>query len=75
MTAERRDYAELTNLAAEMVNGKNMPSPYDDDHGFYASTPKAERKRLLGLAEKADRQAKDWAIRVKAVADRIGAKP
>ena len=77
MTAERppnRDYAELINIAAEMVRGQNMPSPYYDDHGFYSSTPKAERKRILAIAEKADQQAKDWAMRVKSIAERIGAK-
>ena len=70
-----RDYAELINIAAEMVNGKNMPSPYDDEHDWCRSTPIKERRRLLALSEKADEQAKVWAMRVKAVADRIGAKP
>lgn len=66
-----RDYAELINLAAEMARGLNMPLCSYEDNGFYASTPKAERKRLTALAERADRQSKDWAVRVRAVADRL----
>lgn len=66
-----RDYAELINLAAEMAQERNMPSSHYEDHGFYSSTPKAERKRLIAIAEKAGNQSKDWAMRVRAVADRL----
>jgi hypothetical protein len=66
-----RDYAELINLAAEMAQGKDMPSPYWDDHKWYRSTPLAERRGVLKSAEKANDRCRDWAMRIRAVADRL----
>ena len=66
-----RDYAELINLAAEMARCAGMPSPLIDDAYFYRSTPVAERRRYRQVAERAEEQAKQWAVRLRAVADRL----
>ena len=64
-------YSRLIKLAAEIAQAKGMISPYWDDHKWYASTPLAERRRLIKLAENADSQCKDWAIRLRDAADAI----
>lgn len=66
-------YSELIRLAAEMAQAKGMPSPYLEDHAFYVSTPKAERRRLIAIAEKAENQCHEWAIRLRMAADAIAA--
>lgn len=66
-----RNYAELINLAAEMARGTDMPSEHWDDHKWLRSTPITERRRVLKQAEKANDRCRDWAYRLKAVADRI----
>lgn len=67
----RRDYSELINLASEMVRGVGMVSEHYDDHKWCLTTPLRERRRIIKEAQKANDQARDWAMRVKAVADRL----
>ena len=66
-----RNHAELINLAAEMVRGTDMPSEHWDDHPWQKTTGINERRRVLKEAEKANDRCKDWATRLKAIADRI----
>lgn len=65
--------AELLRLSAEMALARGMPSPYLEDHAFYVSTPKAERRRLIAIAEKAESQCREWAVRLRMAADAIAA--
>lgn len=66
-------HSELLRLAAEMAKARGMPSPYLEDHAFYVSTPKAERRRLITIAEKAENQCREWAVRLRMAADAIAA--
>lgn len=66
-------HSELIRLAAEMARAEGMPSPYLEDHAFYVSTPMAERRRLIAVAQKAENQCRDWAMRLRAVADALAA--
>lgn len=66
-----RNYAELINLAAEMARCISMPSPFVDDEFFCRSTPLADRRRYREMATLAEWQAKEWAVRVRAIADRL----
>jgi hypothetical protein len=66
-----RNYAELINLAAEMARSTNMPSEFWEDWKWYATTPIAERRKVLKAAEKANDQCRDWAVRLRTIADRI----
>lgn len=66
-------HSELIRLAAEMAQAKGMPSPYLEDHAFYVSTPMAERRRLIAIAQKAESQCQEWAIRLRMAADAIAA--
>lgn len=67
----KRDYAELINLAAEMVCGTDIPSPYADDWRWYASTCQSQKGVVLKVAERANERCKQWAIRLRAIADRL----
>lgn len=66
-----RNYAELINLAHEMALGTDMPSEHWGDHQWLRSTPITERRRILKEAEKANDRCRDWAARLKAIADRL----
>jgi hypothetical protein len=61
----------LIALAAEMTRGVGMPSNFAEDRKFYLTTPKAERRRILAEAEVALETARQWAVRVRRVADRL----
>lgn len=67
-----RNYAELINLAAEMVRGTDMPSEHWDDHKWQRTTGINERRRILKEAERANDRCRDWANRLRAIADRLG---
>ncbi len=67
-----RDYAELINLAAEMVRGTDMPSQYLGDHKWQKTTGINERRRILKEAVKANDRCRDWAVRLRAIANRLG---
>lgn len=66
-----REYAELINLAAEMAQGRGMVSEHWDDHKWYRSTPMAERRNVIEAAMKANEQCRDWAVRLRAIANRL----
>lgn len=70
MTVANREYAELINLAAELARGDGLPTCFDEDN-FYKSTPVAERRRVRAALVKMENRCKDWAVRVRAVADRL----
>jgi hypothetical protein len=64
-------YASLIKAAAQLAQGRGMISPYHDDHKWYVTTPRAERRRIIKLAEDADSQCKDLAMRIKGAADAL----
>jgi hypothetical protein len=66
-----RDHAELINLAAQMVRGTGMPSSHADDWRWYASTCQSQKGVILEVAERANDQCKAWAVRLRAIADRL----
>lgn len=56
----------LIHLAAEMAQGKGMPSPYRDDWPTCW-----EWRHVRAAAEKAEAKAKDWAVELRQIADCI----
>lgn len=66
-----RERSELIKLAAEMVHGVGMPPEYVSDHAWCKTTCAKERDRVVRDAQKAHDQCKDWAMRIKAIADRL----
>ena len=66
----------LIQIAAQLAQGKGMVSPYWDDHEWCKSTPMRERRRIIKLAQAADSQCKDLAMRIKYALDaETGEKP
>ena len=59
-------------LAAEIVRCTNMPSEHRDDWKWYATTPMAERRKVLKAAERANDQCREWAIRLRGISDKLG---
>lgn len=66
-----RNYADLIDLTAEMAHGSGMPSEHWDDHPWQKTTGINERRRVLREAAKANDQCRDWAVRLRAIADRL----
>lgn len=67
----REAQSELLKIAAEMVRGEGLPSPYAEDHNWYRTTPVAERIAVERQYEKASNRCKEWAMRLKKVADSL----
>lgn len=63
-------YSDLIIIAAEMARG--LHSPFDL-HGFYQSTPKSERRRVLDEITRRDDKCREWAIRIRQAADALRA--
>lgn len=64
-------HSALIKLAVEMVRGTNMPSEFWDDWKWYSTTPITERRKVLKAAERANNQCRDWAVRLRMIADRL----
>jgi len=62
-------YSSLIKVAAILARGEGLMSPYYDDHKWYVTTPKAERRRIIREAENVDSLCKDLAMRIKGAAD------
>jgi hypothetical protein len=63
-------HSDLIKLAAEILHAPNMPATADD-RTWYVSTPMAERRKVCKEAEDAHEQCRVWALKVKAIADRL----
>ena len=61
--------SELLKLAAEMVIGRGMPSPYSEDWHLPKTVPKKVMRQIRTAAEQADNQCKDWAVRLRKIVD------
>jgi len=70
---DRDAYSKLIHIAAEMVRGEGLPSPYAEDHNWYRTTPVAQRVAVEREYERASNRCKEWAMRIKAVADQLSA--
>lgn len=66
-----RNYIDLIDLAHEMACSSGMPSEHWDDHKWLRSTPITERRRILKEAQKANDRCRDWAVRLRTIADRL----
>lgn len=60
----------LIHLAAEMAQGKTLPSCFEDGN-FYASTPVSERRRILKAIDDMGDSLRLYAIRIRDLADKI----
>ena len=65
------DKAELIKIAAELAMCKNMPSPFFDDWNFPKYMSYKQRCMVVFEAAIAEHQCKEWAIRIREIADRI----
>lgn len=65
----RKVHSDLINLAAELVRGEGLPTCFEN--GFYASTPKIERRRITKAMDDVDERCRQWAIRLKTIADKL----
>lgn len=65
----RTVHSDLIKLAAELVRGDGLPTCFDN--GFYASTPKIERRRITKAMEDVDERCRQWAVRLKTIADKL----
>ena len=63
-------HSDLIKLAAEILRTPNMPLTFEY-RTWYASTPIAERRAVCKEAEAAHEQCRQWAIKIKAIADRL----
>jgi hypothetical protein len=60
---------ELFKLAAEMVMRQNMPSKCYDDWDWPKGMQITSWRKVFDAADKADEQAKDWAVRLRRIID------
>lgn len=63
-------HSDLIKLAASILHAPNMPLTAED-RKWYATTPIAERRAVCKEAEAAHEQCRQWAIQIKAIADRL----
>ncbi len=61
---------ELICIAATLARGQSNPF---EDHGFYNSTPKAERRRVLAVLDQHNNELRELAVRLRAAADAMRA--
>lgn len=62
---------ELISLAAEMVMAKNMPSQHYDDWDWPQGMQITSWRKVFDAAYSAENQCKDWAVRLREIADSI----
>lgn len=68
-----RAYSRLIQLAAKMVRGEGVPREFDEGN-FYASTPMAERRRIVAAINNVEETHKQWATELRVIADEISAQ-
>lgn len=66
--ADRKLYSELIHIAAECVRGSGFLSPCAED-----IAPRLKRADILKTARRQESQLKDWAYRIRQVANRLSA--
>lgn len=66
--ADRKLYSELIHIAAEVVRGNGFLSPCAED-----IEPRLKRADILKTAQHQESQLKDWAYRIRQVADKLTA--
>jgi len=62
---------DLMKLAAEMVMRQNMPSRYYDDWNWPKGMQITSWRKVSDAADKADEQARDWAVRLRKIIDTL----
>jgi len=62
---------QLIKLAAEIVQGTNMPSEFYEDWVFCKTTPQIDRGKAVCSAKRARQQCREWAITLRKIADGI----
>lgn len=67
--AEEALKEKLFKLAAEMAMFKEMPSPYVEDYNFPSGVSRKTIMLIIDPARKAERQFKDWSIRLRKIID------
>jgi len=65
----RTVHNDLIKLAAELVRGEGVPDW--SDHKFYRTTPRGERREIMGALRDADDALRSYGIRLKAIADKL----
>lgn len=65
--------SKLIHLAAKLARGEGVPREFDVEN-FYASTPRAERRRITAAVDKVEEQHKLWAIELRRIADELSAR-
>lgn len=71
----RRHRSALLKLAAEMVRCNGMPSPYIEDWNLAKTTPLRTMRQIRDAADKAEKQCKRWAVRLRAIIDADAKSP
>lgn len=65
--------SKLIALAAEMVLGKGLPSPFVEDHRWPKTTPVTAVRMVSQELERMDRTTKDWAYRLRQISNSLTA--
>ena len=63
--------SELIKLASEMAQSQNMPSGYYEDWKWPKGMQITSWRKVADAAFKAEDQCKDWAVRLRKIADSI----
>lgn len=61
---------ELITLACEILHAKGIPV-FEEESFFCVTTPKRERYRMIDASDKTQEQCRVWAIKLKALADKL----
>lgn len=69
--AMEKAYSKLIKIAAEMAMCQSMPSPVYSDWSFPKGMQPTAWRKVCGSALSAENQCKQWAIRVKEIADSL----
>lgn len=64
---------KLIQLAAKLARGEGVPREFDVSN-FYASTPMAERRRIVNAINGVEETHKVWAIELRRIADELSAR-
>ena len=62
---------ELFRIAAELATGKSMPSTEREDWNFPKYISSKQKCRIIGASYLANFQCKEWAIRIRKIADTL----
>jgi hypothetical protein len=65
-------HSDLMHLAAQLVRGEGVPDW--SEHKFCSTTPVTERRAILQALRQADESMRSYAVRLKAILDRLSAE-